>query len=277
MRDKIGKAVTGLMSDGYALLDLGDDLSSSVSTIFDDARLFFRQPINSKLAMQDKDSIEGYLHFGVEFSELAERPDLCEGFAVWGRNANLPRINLWAHDLPIHQSMSRTLPLIREIADKVLANLYGKVAESGTIVEASDASYLQVNYYKPSTEARDLLQDAHEDGHLLTFLVPTSEGIEIKTGATFAKVRVPLGSCLIMPGSVMTVLTGGLIEPLFHRVANDRTSRERLSLMFFVNPNLETETESWIKSRLYANTSVREQAIKMSSSFGLPSIDKWIE
>ena len=50
---------------------------------------------------------------------------------------------------------------------------------------------------------------------------------------------------VIMPGSVLTALSGGKIPPLYHQVRNHGLD-DRQSLMYFVNPEVDEPLFSWI-------------------------------
>jgi isopenicillin N synthase-like dioxygenase len=66
---------------------------------------------------------------------------------------------------------------------------------------------------------------------------------------------------LLVPGSLLTLITGGLIPPLFHRVRNDRSIAVRQSLLYFVNPGLREETVPWIENEGNRGISVRTVAL----------------
>ena len=110
------------------------------------------------------------------------------------------------------------------------------------------ASYLQINYCLPTPAERDLLQDKHEDGHMVTVLHATAPGLEIYPGRALDEVKPMLpgpDEIVIMPGSVLTALSGGKIQPLYHQVRNHGLD-DRQSLMYFVNPEIDEPLFGWI-------------------------------
>ncbi len=51
---------------------------------------------------------------------------------------------------------------------------------------------------------------------------------------------------VIMPGSVLTALSGGKIAPLYHQVRNHGLD-DRQSIMYFVNPEIDEPLFGWIE------------------------------
>lgn len=74
-----------------------------------------------------------------------------------------------------------------------------------------------------------------------------------------------------MPGSVLTDLTGGKIAPLYHRVRNHRLAG-RLSLMYFVNPEVAEPLYPWVGSAEELRTDLRERVMSRPAMFGLPDV-----
>ena len=62
---------------------------------------------------------------------------------------------------------------------------------------------------------------------------------------------------VIMPGSVLTALSGGKIPPLYHQVRNHGLD-DRQSIMYFVNPEVEAPLYSWIDAPDGTRTDIRE-------------------
>lgn len=261
-----------LIDDGYAILE-EPRLCAALQEVFAEGRRFFALPEEARRAASQPALIEGYLPMYSEYSVTPERPDLCEGFAVWQRNAASPAVQGWAGETPLHRAMSAVLPDYRASVNAIFAALGRELNPAGAALPDLEASYLQMNYYRPADHQRDLLQDPHEDGHLLTMLRPTASGAEIFVKGAFLRVEIPASSVLLMPGSLLTLMTGGIIQPLIHRVRNDGSTAIRQSLMYFINPTLLGETAPWIENDSNRGISIRTAAIEKSSTFGLPSIE----
>jgi isopenicillin N synthase-like dioxygenase len=134
------------------------------------------------------------------------------------------------------------------------------------------ASYLQINYYEPAQHSRDMLQDGHEDGHLLTLVTATAPGLEIETADGYRPAELAEDEMLIMPGSLLTLMTGGQIPPLYHRVRNSFRKEPRYSMMYFVNPESDQVLEPWVSNETNAGIDIIEEANKLPLKFGLPTL-----
>jgi isopenicillin N synthase-like dioxygenase len=77
---------------------------------------------------------------------------------------------------------------------------------------------------------------------------------------------------MVMPGSLLTAMTGGQVSPLYHRVRNCQEP-ERMSLMYFVNPQLDVELSPWLENETNLGVDVLDLARKLPNGFGLPDIE----
>lgn len=75
-----------------------------------------------------------------------------------------------------------------------------------------------------------------------------------------------------MPGSLLTLMTGGLIKPIVHRVRDDRSTAIRQLLTFFISPSLQYKAEPWVADENHQGDAIGEMAIASSADFGLPSL-----
>ena len=79
---------------------------------------------------------------------------------------------------------------------------------------------------------------------------------------------------VIMPGSVLTALSGGKIEPLYHQVRNHCLGEgERQSIMYFVNPEIDEPLYGWLDSSDGERVDIREHVQNAPSMFGLPPVE----
>ncbi len=75
-----------------------------------------------------------------------------------------------------------------------------------------------------------------------------------------------------MPGSVLTKMTGGQVEPLYHRVRNHGIVG-RKSLMYFVNPQLDVPLAPWLSNETNDGIDILDYARTAPGMFGLPPIE----
>ncbi|MGH3637201.1 MAG: 2-oxoglutarate and iron-dependent oxygenase domain-containing protein, partial [Mycobacterium sp.] len=161
----VSKAAHDIIDSGYAVVKLADLDAARLTTAISTAVDFFRRPEDDKLKHGSDDHNYGYRPFGIEYSISPERPDMNECFTLWSSRLDLIPNSSDIADLT--ESFLRwrdsLAPLVGAILDEV-AREFG--ADAAPAFEK--ASYLQINYCLPTPPERDLLQDRHEDGHMVT-------------------------------------------------------------------------------------------------------------
>jgi isopenicillin N synthase-like dioxygenase len=269
----ITKAASDILDRGYAVVKLSELDAGNLHNAVDTAVRFFQRPLEDKNAHGSKDHNYGYRPFGIEYSRVPERPDMNECFTLWSSRLDLiPNAgdigDLTGSFLDWRDSLA---PLVKAILDEV-ARSFGTDAAP----EFEKASYLQINYCLPAPAERDLLQDKHEDGHMVTVLHATAPGLEIyHEGEAADSVRPMLPAAdevVIMPGSVLTALSGGKIAPLYHQVRNHGLD-DRQSIMYFVNPEIDEPLFGWIEDGEGERADIREHVQNAPSMFGLPPVE----
>lgn len=254
-----GAVARSLLDDGFAVLADGA-LASQARRIFVAGDDFFMRDHDAKTAHSTRARLEGYRPMGSEFSQSEERPDLCEFFSVWHWNQANDQVGGWAPDSVLRAAAVASLAGYAAAANGVLDELRLLLAPGGEPIDASRSSYVQVNYYRPHLFEREFLQEEHEDGHLLTFQKATGRGFEIRVGDRFIEPDVAEDELLVLPGSLLTLVSGGVIAPLYHRVRNHR-DEARQALLYFVNPNVSVETAPWISNDGNRGTNIRAIAL----------------
>ncbi|MES1150681.1 MAG: 2OG-Fe(II) oxygenase family protein, partial [Dongia sp.] len=209
-----------LIARGHAKIRIGRDTKRQIAHTFDIARGFYARPLPEKRSFALPAFVEGYRDIGLEYSMRPDRPDLTESFSVWNRNR--ARTEEWVTTCPVHMEMRRTIDALTAPIDALFQAMADRWSPGTRGPRVTKASYLQINYYEPAQHSRDMLQDGHEDGHLITLLTATGPGLEIETGNGYLPVELADDEMLIMPGSLLTLMTGGAIPPLFHHVTNSR-------------------------------------------------------
>lgn len=265
----VAQAAHDIIDQGYAVVRLSDLDANRLQTAIATANRFFERPLEDKIAHGSTDHNYGYRPFGIEYSRVPERPDMNECFTVWSSRLDLiPN----AEDIDdVTESFLRwrdsLAPLVQAILDEV-----AKAFHAGRAPEFEKASYLQMNYCLPTPPERDLLQDKHEDGHMVTVLHATAPGLEIYVNDEAQPMLPERDEIVIMPGSVLTALSGGKIPPLYHQVRNHGLD-ERQSIMYFVNPEVEAPLFSWIDSPDGTREDIREHVQNAPTMFGLPPVE----
>jgi isopenicillin N synthase-like dioxygenase len=267
----IEQAARDILDQGYAVVKLSDVDAHNLHHAIATAVTFFERPLEDKNAHGSTDHNYGYRPFGVEYSISPDRPDMNECFTVWASRLDLiPNAgdidDLTDSFLSWRDSLA---PIVKAILDEV-AQSFG--ADGTPAFEK--ASYLQINYCLPTPAERDLLQDKHEDGHMVTVLHATAPGLEIYTNDEIKPMLPAKDEIVIMPGSVLTALSGGKIEPLYHQVRNHCLGEgERQSIMYFVNPEIDEPLFGWLDSDDGERVDIREHVQNAPSMFGLPPVE----
>jgi isopenicillin N synthase-like dioxygenase len=265
----VSKAARDILDSGYAVVKLSDIDAGNLHRAIGTAVEFFQRPLDTKNAHGSTDHNYGYRPFGIEYSISPDRPDMNECFTVWSSRLDLiPN----AQDIPeLTDSFlswrDSLAPLVQAILDEV-AQHFGTDAAP----DFEKASYLQINSCLPAPAERDLLQDKHEDGHMVTVLHATAPGLEIYVNDEVKPMLPGPDEIVIMPGSVLTALSGGKIPPLYHQVRNHGLD-DRQSLMYFVNPEVDAPLFSWIDAPGAESTDIREHVQNAPTMFGLPPVE----
>jgi isopenicillin N synthase-like dioxygenase len=266
----ISTAARDILDQGYAVVKLSDVDAANLHNAISTAVEFFERPLEEKKAHGSTDHNYGYRPFGIEYSFTPDRPDMNECFTLWSSRLDLiPN----AQDIPeLTESFlgwrDSLAPLVKAIIDQVAQN-FG--VEAGP--EFEKASYLQINYCLPTPLERDLLQDKHEDGHMVTVLHATAPGLEMYVNDGILPTLPAEDEVVLMPGSVLTALSGGKIEPLYHQVRNHGLD-DRQSLMYFVNPEVDEPLYAWVDSADGSREDIRSHVTNAPTMFGLPPVEQ---
>lgn len=263
------QAARDIIDTGYAVVKLDDTDTRRLQTALATANRFFERPLEDKIAHGSTDHNYGYRPFGIEYSRVPERPDMNECFTLWSS-----RLDLIPNAADIEDVTEAFLgwrdalvPIVSAILDEV-AHSFG--AEHAP--EFEKASYLQMNYCLPTPPERDLLQDKHEDGHMVTVLHATAPGLELYAGDEAKPMLPGPDEIVLMPGSVLTALSGGAIEPMYHQVRNHGLD-DRQSLMYFVNPEVDAPLYGWVDAPDGTRADIREHVQNAPTMFGLPPVE----
>ena len=253
-----------VLADGYAQVELDSDGAAAVAGVLREARRFFTMSADRKLRHGSPDFNYGFRPQGRQYSVTPDRPDLNESFTYWASSPEL---------VPEHGAIDWFLSALETyrsyVARVVHETLDGIAARLGAVggLPFEGTSYLEVNWY-PTGQERDLLQDRHEDGHLLTVATSTGPGLEIEVGGRMVGVDLRDG-LLLMPGSLLTDMTGGAVAPLFHQVRTHRLP-SRLTVLYLVNPPLDREVRPFVVNEGNADLDIALRARTNGAMFGLP-------
>jgi len=266
-------ASASLLRDGYALLRADAGTARALHEVFDSAEEFFALDTGEKKRYELPDLLEGYRVYGAEHSGPLDRPDLNETFSLVLRNMARREVAPWAASNRLHRALRAAAPLYAGLVDAVLDGIRLSLNPQGDRIASADFSYFQLNYYRPARERRVFLQDAHQDGHLLTVVTSRQPGLEAEFGGRFEAVNFAKDEVLVMPGSILTLMTGGRVKPLRHRVRNVKGVATRASLMYFGNASVTRPPRAWLAAADGSLPDIGRANVEASKLFGLPSIE----
>jgi len=267
----IAKAVEDIIRDGYARVALTPSQAEVLVLAYGESEKFFAMPVEAKLRHQNTESNSnyGYRPLGVEYSATPDRVDINDSFNVWSDRLDLIPESDSLGDFT--SSLLQWRDLSAELVSGVLTGLahhYG-VATPPAFAAASN---MQVNSYFDSTAERDLLQDKHEDGHMVTVINATAPGLEIFIDGEQSSGMTAPDELIIMPGSLLTRLTGGEVPPMYHQVRNLNLDN-RMAIMYFVNPELTVPVMTWKDAEGQEPEDLREMARLNPLPFGLKPLE----
>jgi isopenicillin N synthase-like dioxygenase len=219
-----------LATRGHGRIDLGPAERAALDAVRAQAARFFAFPDARKRRHGDADGLNGWRPYGMQFSHDPALPDECESFAFWSGRADL---------VPMHAGIRSFTAALGEwwlVAMEIAEEIKGQFARRYSYPRAlavGPSSYIEVNSYDARSD-RELLQTRHEDGHLVSLIVPDRPGLEIEEDGRMRPALTREGQMLVMPGSLLTAMTGGEIPPLYHQVRNHRHP-QRTTVLAFVN------------------------------------------
>jgi isopenicillin N synthase-like dioxygenase len=257
---------------GFARVPVTEALARKIDRIYRLGAEFFVRSEAEKQSYSMQSFVEGYRELGPEYSQVPERPDLTESFSAWNRNRGRREVEEAMGRLELHRALrdvSDDLSLIVRGIFRAMADAWGP---GGPELRFYNGTYVQLNYYEPSQHNEELLQDSHEDAHLVTLAKSNAPGLEIEVDGTF----VPAGSdgneIVVMPGSLLSLMTGYKIKPGYHQVRNTHRRDTRSALLLFVNPETDQKLEPWIKNESNAGIDIIERANEGPKQFGMPTL-----
>ncbi|HEV2612733.1 MAG TPA: 2OG-Fe(II) oxygenase family protein [Noviherbaspirillum sp.] len=96
---------------------------------------------------------------------------------------------------------------------------------------------------------REYLQDKHEDGHLITFVKASRDGLVIFPRGVRQEVRLADDEMIVFTGSLLTTLSDGKIPYMEHAVLNPAVPVSRSSLVYFAIPDLHAPYPSFVEGQ----------------------------
>lgn len=247
--------------------------STILDTLLAEGRSFFESSVDHKQAYEaaKTGTMTGWRRVGVEYSQSPDRPDLNETFCFRHRDDAVAAVP--EHSL--RSACREAQKALDAVAATVLLSLADAVGVGGQVpaVRTFDESWLQLNWSHPATATREFIQDAHEDGHLVTLLFADAPSLEILDPQDGWTPIWPTSSSLIaFAGECSALLVDGAVLPMMHRVRAREDVASRLSVAYFVNPDLDQTLAPWVPGPRNADVDLLRWGQQNPARFGLPTL-----
>jgi isopenicillin N synthase-like dioxygenase len=264
--------VDQLYTNGHVTLHLGPGECRALSATKQEASAFFRLAQDQKASESYSDLHFGYRSSGIEYSASPDRPDLNECLSYSNYSEGAARPSSLAGRF--YAASAALCEILDAMAQELLLAIRNRYRTQQMLPNTWNGSWLQANFYRPSAELRNELQDKHEDGHLFTIWNSEEPGMEIFPGESKVGIPVvlPPDQMLILPGSLLTLLTGGDVNPLYHQVSRAGTLPERISVMYFVNPSCDRPLHAYNQRSGEELIDIAMLGARNPAMFGLPKI-----
>lgn len=236
-----------------------------------EGRRFFGQPIPSKQPYAARETMTGWRAIGIEYSQTPDRPDLNETFCYRRRDDTMGALPL----SPLLERCRDAQRVLDEVAAEQLAAIASHVGVADRVerVRTGQESWLQLNWSHPADTARDFIQDAHEDGHLITLLMADAPGLEVLDPADGWTGVLPSPERLIcFAGECSALLTSDAVTPMLHQVRVHPEVPSRLSVAYFVNPDLDQDLPPWVDGPRNVGVDLLSWGQLNPARFGLPRL-----
>ncbi len=263
-----------LIHDGLSWIGTGD-AAGVLQNLLDVGREFFEGPAAEREAIAANTTMTGWRRIGIEYSVSASRPDLNDTFCYRFRDdaeGVLPE-STRSHPLVVAARAAQVeLDLLAAKAMDSIAEFVGRDSDAEKVRHKSE-SWLQMNWSRPASAQRDFIQDAHEDGHLVTLLMADAEGLEVlhKVDGWISVFPNP-SEVICFAGECGAFLSGDAVYPMMHRVRARGDVSTRLSVAYFVNPDLDQQLDPWVPNARNHGVDLLRWGQQNPARFGLPTL-----
>lgn len=241
---QIKTCCASIAQSGFGTLRIPDTLLQDCKKIVDGYSEISQATKKSFSFAQDTD---GFFPFGAEYSSIEDHPDLCERFCYWPAHAS-KRVGFEFTRSEFFATVDVFERQISELAQELMDGICGEFGVP-PLNPFRLASYVQLCVYgvQEANIERRFAQDPHEDGHMLSFIKPTREGLVLVKGASLEPVRLLENEIAILAGSLLTELSDHAIPAAYHAVLTPQRPVSRSSLIYFANPDPEQVLTSFFR------------------------------
>ena len=269
-----------LTTPGHALRTIGSndvsvdsDTTALLDELLAEGRRFFTEAAEYKASFEaaKTGTMTGWRQVGVEYSQTPDRPDLNETFCYRHRDDAVETVP----EHPLRAACRNAQRALDGVAASILASLADATGVAGQVppVRTFEESWLQLNWSKPSSAGREFIQDAHEDGHLITILFADAPALEIlDPNEGWIPVWPTTEKVITFAGECSALMVDGAVVPMMHRVRARPDVVDRLSVAYFVNPDLDQQLDPWVPGPRNLGVDLLRWGQTNPARFGLPTL-----
>lgn len=261
-----GALLPRLFAEGYARVGLDAAAAGVLAGLHDEANGFFALSQEAKSRYSVANLTNGYRPPESAHATDPTMPDANDSFLYWSTQR--------AEKLQFSGEIESLLSAMEDYRKWVAAPVVGRLIDElvayygyGSELPFEQASLLQVNGFTKSSD-RELLQTRHEDGTLATVIWGSGPGLEAFCGDTVIPLTLGRDEVVVMPGSILTTMTGNQIPPLYHRVRN-YGNLQRKSIMYFCCPDVDKHIAPFVVNETNHDADIRELVLSSTDMFGL--------
>jgi isopenicillin N synthase-like dioxygenase len=243
-------------SEGLALVRLDSAEARRLAGLHRAAESFFSLGTDAKMRHSVPNRSTGYRPHAYAHAGVPDKPDLNDSFLYWPQQSKTPP------DSDAISGLLTAFEAYRQVAARITAEVVKELAaryDYRAELPFEQASVLQVNSFSEPSDA-ELLQQPHEDAVFLTVIWTSAKGLEAVRGGELRPLVFAPDEVAVMPGSVMTAMTGGEFEPLFH-LARNHGILDRKSIMYFVSPDTTSPIEPFIVNDYNRGTDIQKMIL----------------
>jgi hypothetical protein len=221
-----------IVQSGFAIVSISPGMQSDFEGL---------QVLAGGIRFKDKQSFsfvertDGYFPIGYSFLKEKENSDLCEIFNYWHRfKEDHQKYDFCKTDF--YSRIASYEAQVSVYGQKIVDEICRKYEYTRPILTRED-SYLQFNHYREDLRLckKRYLQGKHEDGHLITVIKPNAPGLVIYQDGKECLVDLAKDQAIVIAGSLLTQLSDGDIQPVYHAVLNLTLPAARSSIVYNVN------------------------------------------
>lgn len=235
-----------VIEEGYAIITISPSMMADFKAMQEEIKSV---SISDRKTFSFVDRTDGFYPVGYSYLDSVVNSDLCETFNYWSKYKpehkqwDFSRSEFYAH---AERYESHAEKYGQGILDAI-RDYYGYE----TKLPIKNDSYLQFNHYREDLRLQGgkYLQKKHEDGHLLTIIKPNGPGLVVYKNDQECLVELGRDQAIVIPGSLLTRLTEGEVDPMYHAVINFTLPAPRCSIVYNINifsdclPGMRTGSE----------------------------------